>query len=171
MVVVSSQQKLSLERRFSERVAEVGQEAVHGVARPRRASLPAAIEGFTRRRRRRRRQRLVMGASLASAPPATNRRTRALAARSDYRHKTANLPTNDCFSVGRVIRFRAGEIARRRRAVAAHNYRSENFVTTGRRPTDGVQYGQRDDAGRLRVPNEHDAVCTAAVNSFSRSAT
>jgi len=50
------------------------------------------------------------------APPATNRRTRAASSRSvrsDSRHKTANLPTNDCFCAEHVIRFRVGEIAAR----------------------------------------------------------
>ena len=75
------------------------------------------------------------GGRARRSPAATNRRTRLVAARSDYRHKTANLPTNDCFSVDHVIRFRAGEIARHCFAVATHNYRSENFVTASRRPT------------------------------------
>jgi len=86
------------------------------------------------RRRRRRRRRRRLGRSSLVAPPATNRRTRPVAARSDYRHKTANLPTNDCFSVDHVIRFRTGEIAR-------PSPRTITARKTSLRPADSRQYG------------------------------
>jgi len=69
----------------------------------------------------------------AAAPPATNRLPRLVAARSDYRHKTANLPTNDCFSVDHVIRFQASRLL----GCAAQSPRTITARKTSLRPADG----------------------------------
>jgi len=83
-------------RHFSERMAEVGLQAATRRSRLLCRRYWRQCKASARRQRRLRR-----------APAATNRRPRLVVARSDYRHKTANLPTNDCFSVDHVIRFRA----------------------------------------------------------------
>ena len=150
--VVTHNKNRMKERHFSSRMAEVSD----NTALPTTLSVATSGYGWLQHGGGGSGDHGGLGASLA-APPATNQRTRPVAARSDYRHKTANLPTNDCFSVGHVIRFRAGEIARWCFVVATHNYRSENFVTTSRRPTAPL-HGRseaaslRDEARRARGP-------------------
>ena len=169
-IVLSSSQNSMKEQHFSARLAEVGQQAATRRSPP---TPTVATSGY------RRLQHSAAAAVEARAPPATNRRTRLVAARSDYRHKTANLPTNDCFSVDHVIWFRAGEIARWCFVVATHNYRSENFVTASRRPTTPLCCRSRPamqsarwgvlEACRCwpRVPNER--YCCRRCRTLTRS--
>jgi len=100
------------------------------------------------------------------------------------------LPTNDCFSVGHVIRFRAGEIAlaarRSPQPSALHaqlplgklRYDRQTAAAAADAAAAARQDGARSRPGgrpggrrRLRVPNEHYRTArppSPYVNSFSR---